>query len=263
MNLHLTGKAALVCGASAGIGRAIAEELAAEGADVILCARREGPLQEAAAAIAREHGVRTLAIAADVSKRDDIARLVETAEAQFERIDILISNSGGPPSGRFGDLTAEHWRAAADLLLFSAVELARAVLPGMQRNRWGRIIHVVSTSVKEPIDGLMLSNSLRSAVIGFAKTLAHEVGAHGVTVNNILPGYTDTERLGSLAQAVAKREGITPEEAFHRWRTGTPIGRLVEPREIGALAAFLASDRAGAITGTSIAVDGGRTRSLL
>jgi 3-oxoacyl-[acyl-carrier protein] reductase len=263
MNLHLTGKTALVCGASAGIGRAIAEELAAEGADVVLSARREGPLKEAADAIARDHGVRTLAVSADVSKRDDIARLVETVEAQFERVDILISNSGGPPSGRFGDLTPDHWRAAADLLLFSAVELARAVLPGMQRNGWGRIIHVASTSVKEPVDGLMLSNSLRSAVIGFAKTLASEVGAHGVTVNNILPGYTDTERLGALADAVAKREGCTPEEAYQRWRTGTPIGRLVEPREIGALAAFLASERAGAITGASIAVDGGRTRSML
>jgi len=263
MDLHLTGKTALVCGASAGIGRAIAEELAAEGAHVALCARRDGPLQEAAEAIERAHGVRTIAISADVAKRDDIARLVETVEGEFERVDILVSNSGGPPSGRFGDLTPEQWRAAADLLLFSAVELARAVLPGMERAGWGRIIHVASTSVKEPIDGLMLSNSLRSAVIGFAKTLANEVGAHGVTVNNILPGYTDTDRLGALADAVATREGIAPEQAFERWRSGTPIGRLVEPREIGALAAFLASERAGAITGSSIAVDGGRTRSAV
>ena len=263
MDLHLTGKTALVCGASAGIGRAIAEELAAEGAHVALCARRDGPLQEAAEAIERVHGVRTIAISADVSKRDDITRLVETVEGEFERVDILVSNSGGPPSGRFGDLTPEQWRAAADLLLFSAVELARAVLPGMERARWGRIIHVASTSVKEPIDGLMLSNSVRSAVIGFAKTLANEVGAHGVTVNNILPGYTDTDRLGVLADAIAEREGVTPQDAYDRWRTGTPIGRLVEPREIGALAAFLASERAGAITGSSIAVDGGRTRSML
>jgi 3-oxoacyl-[acyl-carrier protein] reductase len=178
-------------------------------------------------------------------------------------VDILVTNSGGPPSGPFESLTPEMWDAATSLLLTSAVGLARALLPGMKERKWGRILNVTSIAVKQPIDGLMLSNSLRAAVTGFARTLANEVAPFKVTVNNIMPGYTRTDRVAELARASGARSGATANDTFAKWEKEIPIGRLGEPRELAALAAFLASERASYITGSSIAVDGGWIRSLL
>jgi 3-oxoacyl-[acyl-carrier protein] reductase len=155
------------------------------------------------------------------------------------------------------------WQKAAELTLFAPVEFARLVLPGMKERRWGRIMNVTSIAVKQPVENLMLSNSLRAAVTGWARTLANEVGSSGVTVNNLIPGYTRTERVEELSEVISKREGITREQAFARWEREIPIGRLGEPREFAALAAFIASERAGYITGQSIAVDGGWIKSLL
>ena len=202
-------------------------------------------------------------VAADVSDPEDAARVVKVALDEFGQVDILVTNSGGPPTGRFESLTPEMWDAATRLLLKSAVELTRAVLPGMKERRWGRILNVTSIAAKQPIEGLMLSNSLRAAVIGFARTLANEVAPFGVTVNNLLPGYTRTDRVQELARAASGKAGASDTDMVSKWEKEIPMGRLGEPREFAALAAFLASERASYITGSSIAVDGGWIRSLL
>ena len=263
MDLGLNGKIALVAAASKGLGRAVAEELAAEGASLVLCARGNDELQATCAAIAAAHGVPVLGIAADVAVAADVARVVQAAQARFGRIDVLVTNAGGPPAGTFDTLSPEMWQSATQLLLTSVVELTRAVLPGMKERGWGRILNITSISVKQPVANLMLSNSLRAAVTGMARTLATEVAPFGVTVNNILPGYTRTERVVSLAEAAAAREGISAAAATARWEAEIPMRRLGEPREFAALAAFLCSERASYITGTSVPVDGGWIRSLL
>lgn len=263
MDLGLKDRVALVAASSRGLGRAVAAELAHEGAALVLCARGEAALAQAKEAIERETGARVVAIPADVSEPEGVERAVEAGLRAFGRIDILVTNTGGPPAGPFESHPPEAWHAATRLLLDSVVHLTRAVLPGMKERRWGRIINVTSIAVKQPVDGLILSNSLRAAVTGLARTLANEVAPYGVTVNNVMPGYTRTERLVELAAATAAREGIAPGEAYARWERQIPLGRLAEPREFAAMVAFLASERAGYITGTSIPVDGGWIRSLL
>ena len=263
MDLGLRGKVALVAASSKGLGRAVAEELAAEGAQLVMCARGKDALDQTADSIRQKTGVKVVAVAADVSASSDAARVVKAAFDEFGRVDILVTNSGGPPSGPFESFTAEMWETATRLLLKSAVELTRAVLPGMKERRWGRILNVTSIAAKQPIEGLMLSNSLRAAVIGFARTLANEVAPFGVTVNNLLPGYTRTDRVQELARAAAGKAGAANTDIVAKWEKEIPMGRLGEPREFAALAAFLASDRASYITGSSIAVDGGWIRSLL
>lgn len=262
MDLGLKDKVAFVAAGSRGLGRAIAEELGAEGASLILCARDGETLAETAAAIAEKTNAHVLAVPADVTSAADIKRVVESGIARFDRIDILVTNAGGPPAGTFEQLTQEQWERGVRLTLFSAVELARQVLPGMKQRRWGRILNVTSIAVKQPVENLLLSNSLRAAVTGFARTLANEVAPHGVTVNNILPGYTRTERLEELANMMAEKQGISAAEFRARWEREIPMGRLGEPRELAAMAAFLVSERASYITGASIQVDGGWIRSL-
>lgn len=263
MDLGLKDKVALVAASSRGLGRAVAQELAAEGAALIICGRDAKFLDETRASIAQQTGARLLAVSADVARRDDITRVVSSGTEQFGRIDILVTNAGGPPAGKFEQLTQEQWEQAVNLTLFSATELVRQVLPGMKARRWGRILNITSIAVKQPVDNLILSNSLRAAVTGFARTLANEVAADGVTVNNILPGYTRTERVEELANMMAAKQGITPWEFKAKWEREIPMGRLGEPREFAALAAFLVSERASYITGTSVQVDGGWIRSLL
>jgi 3-oxoacyl-[acyl-carrier protein] reductase len=263
MDLGLQGKIALVAASSKGLGRAVAEELATEGAHLVLCARGKETLDRTADEIRQRAGVKVLAVAADVSDAGYAARVSRAAFDEFERVDILVTNSGGPPSGVFESFTPEAWDQATRLLLTSAVELTRAVLPGMKERRWGRILNVTSIAAKQPIEGLMLSNSLRAAVIGFARTLATEVAAFGITVNNLLPGYTRTDRVQQLARAAGASTAGAGTDIVSKWEREIPMGRLGEPREFAALAAFLASDRASYITGSSIAVDGGWIRSLL
>ncbi len=262
MDLGLTGKVALVAGSSRGLGRAIAEELAAEGVSLVLCARREDSLQDARAAI-EQHGARAVAVAADLAEPAQVERVVEAGMREFGRIDILVTNAGGPHAGPFEQHSPEAWDRAVQLTLGSVLNLTRAVLPGMKERRWGRILNVTSIAVKQPVEGLILSNSVRAAVTGFARTLANEIAPWGITVNNVLPGYTRTERLDELAAANSKAKGISPEEARAAWEAQIPMGRLGEPREFAALVTFLASERASYITGTSITVDGGWVRSLL
>ena len=262
MDLGLRDRVAIVAAGSKGLGRAIAEELAAEGARVVIAARGQAALDVACAAI-RARGGRAHGVVGDVSVAADVDRVVAEAGRVFGPVDILVTNSGGPPSGAFDRLTPQDWDAATRTLLTSAVGFARAVLPDMRARRWGRILNITSIAAKQPVDGLMLSNSLRAAVIGFARTLANEVAAEGITVNNLLPGYTRTERVVELAEERAAAEQTTPAAIAGRWEQEIPMRRLGEPCELAALAAFLASDRASYITGQSIAVDGGWIKGLM
>jgi len=259
VNLGLDDKVALVCGASRGLGRAIAEELAAEGASLAVCSRDRERLEAAAA----ELGPEVLAVPADLAVPGEPTRVVEATLQRLGRLDVLVANTGGPPAGTHETLSLDDWDRATALLLRSTVELATAALPAMKERRWGRILAVTSVAVKQPVDNLILSNSLRAAVTGFAKTLAREVAPHGITVNTILPGYTATERVTELNRANAEREGVDPAEIQARLEASIPLGRLAEPEELAALAAFLASERAAYITGGAFAVDGGWLRGLL
>jgi 3-oxoacyl-[acyl-carrier protein] reductase len=199
----------------------------------------------------------------DVTKEDAVHRFVAEVEKKFRRVDICVTNAGGPPSKKFVDTTLEEWRTAVDLTLMSAVYFAREVLPRMQKRGWGRFLTITSVSVKQPIEGLLLSNSLRAAVTGLAKTLANEFGASGITVNNVCPGYTRTARLDDLGAKLAKATGKTLGDVIQRWSSEVPIGRIARPEEFAALVAFLASERASSINGTTIPVDGGWIKGLL
>ncbi|HVF39792.1 MAG TPA: SDR family oxidoreductase [Gemmatimonadaceae bacterium] len=263
MDLGIAGKVALVAGSSKGLGRAIAEELAREGASLIICSRGEDALIAARDSIVATTGAQVLAVPADVSISSDIQNVVSRGNEHFGRIDILVTNAGGPPSATFENLDSTKWEDAVRLTLMSVVELCSATVPAMKERGWGRVINVTSIAVKQPVAGLMLSNSLRSAVTGFARTLANEVATSGVTVNNVMPGYTQTERVEQLAAAAASREGTTADAARAKWEGEIPMRRLGRPEELAALVAFLASERAGYITGSSIAVDGGWIRGLL
>lgn len=263
MDLGLKGKVAIVAASSRGLGRAVAEELAAEGASLILCARNGPALAETVNTIIRQTGADVLAVTGDVAVASDVSRIVALGTERFGQIDILVTNAGGPPAGTFESITAEQWEEAVRLTLFSVIELTRQVLPGMKERGWGRILNITSIAVKQPVENLLLSNSLRAGVTGFARTLANEVATAGITVNNILPGYTRTERVEELASMMAEKQGITPAEFKGRWEQEIPMKRLGEPREFAALAAFLVSERASYITGTSVQVDGGWIRSLL
>jgi 3-oxoacyl-[acyl-carrier protein] reductase len=263
MNLGLGGKVALVAGSSRGLGRACAHALAAEGCAVVLCARDRATIEEAAAAVGNDTGSDTLGVPCDLTDPEDVARLVRAAQDRFGGIHVLVTNTGGPPAGAFEAHTPETWRNAVAQNLESVLNLVRGVLPGMKKRRWGRIVNITSIAVKQPVDGLILSNSIRAAVTGFARTLANEVAAEGITVNNVMPGYTRTERLVQLAEHNAGQRGTDVSAAYAQWENEIPMRRLGEPEELAALVAFLASERAAYITGTSIPVDGGWIRSLL
>lgn len=262
MDFGLQGKVALVAASSKGLGRAIAEELGAEGCDLLLCARGRQALESTRDAIARATSRHVVSVVADLSVADDVQRVVEAALDAFGHVDVLVTNAGGPPAGTFETLSADDWDAAVQLTLMSALRLTRGVLGGMLEQGWGRIINITSLTVKQPADNLILSNSIRAAVTGFARTLANEVATRGVTVNNVIPGYILTDRVTSLARMNAEIGGTTPEQELAKAERRIPMGRMGEPRELAALVAFLASDRASYITGTSVAADGGYIRSL-
>jgi 3-oxoacyl-[acyl-carrier protein] reductase len=263
MDLGIEGKVALIAAASKGLGRAVAEELGAEGARLVICARGGDALAAARDEIAERTRAEVHAVVADVATLAGIELVARAARTAYGQVDILVNNAGGPPSGPFEKHPCEAWESAVHLTLRSAVELTRCVLPGMRERKWGRVLNITSIAVKQPVDGLMLSNSLRAAVTGWARTLANEVAREGVTVNNVLPGYTRTDRVAELNAARAKSEGIEIEEIQRRIEGQIPMRRLGEPREFAAMVAFLASDRASYITGQSIAVDGGWIRSLV
>lgn len=262
MDLGLSGRRALVCGASMGLGRAIAEALAVEGAELTVVSRSQERITTAARGISDATGAAVHPVAANLSEPDDVKTAVATAREAMGRIDILVTNTGGPPSGPFEDHSPEVWREAIAQNFESVVNLTREILPGMKERGWGRVVNVTSISVKQPVAGLILSNSLRAGVTGFAKTISNEAAPFGVTVNNVLPGFTRTERLVELADAVAGRTGRTREDVYAAWESEIPLGRLAEPAELAAMAAFLCSEKAAYITGQSVAVDGGWIKGL-
>lgn len=263
MDLGIKGRVAIVAAASEGLGLAVATELAREGAEVAICSRTAAKLEKAAAGIARAAGREVFHQALDVTDELRVAAFVEEVERHFGRVDICVTNTGGPPAKKFLELSTADWRAAVDQMLLSAVFFAREVLPRMRKRRWGRLVTITSVTVKQPLDGLLLSNSVRAAVAGLARTLANEFGPDNITVNNVCPGYTRTERLNQLAETLGRAGGIPPQDIFDRWTAQVPLGRLGAPEEFAAVVAFLCSERASYINGATIAVDGGLVRSLL
>jgi 3-oxoacyl-[acyl-carrier protein] reductase len=263
MDLGLGGKVAIVAAASTGLGFAVAQELAREGAHLAICARTASALQSAASNIQKQTGREVFHQSVNVTDASAVAQFVAAVESRFGRVDICVTNSGGPPSKMFEETRNEAWKAAIDLLLMGAVNFARETLPRMKKNKWGRLITITSYAVKQPVDGLLLSNSIRAAVTGLARTLANEYGPFGITVNNVCPGYTRTERLNELVDAISARTGANSQQVYSGWERQIPAGRIGTPEEFAAVVAFLASERASYVNGTSIAVDGGIVRGLL
>lgn len=261
--MPLTGKCAIVCAASKGLGKASALALARAGARIAICARGRDALEAAAAEIRTSGGSLVVPVVADVARAEDVQRLVATAAAELGGIDVLVTNTGGPRSGSFESISDDDWIESFDSLVMSVVRLCRAVIPHMRERGGGRIIHVTSVSVKQPIDGLVLSNALRAAVTGLSRTLANELARDRILVNCIAPGYTATDRVVHLNEAAASREGVAPEEVQARLERQIPLGRLGTPEEFGAAVAFLASPAASFITGVTLQVDGGYVKGLL
>ena len=254
MDLGIQNKVALVAASSKGLGKAVAIELAKEGAHVIINGRNEISLQATAKEIENLSQHSVLPIQGDLTDSRQRNELIQQALNRYGNIDILVTNGGGPPTGKFEDFTQEDWDQAYKQLLASTVGLIRNSLPGMKKTQWGRIITITSQAIKQPVDNLILSNSVRASIAGLVKTLSNEVGSYNITVNNVMPGYTKTERLTKLSEA---------NPLFAKAAETVPLGRFAEPEEFAAAVAFLASTRASYITGISLAVDGGWIKNVL
>lgn len=264
MDLGLTGSVALVAAASRGLGFACARELAREGCRVALFSRGREAIARAAAAIAEETGAEVLPLVADVTDPDAAARVVDQVRERWGRLDVLVNNSGGPRAGTFDDLAVEDFAAAAELLLLNAVRLTKRALPLIRAGgRGGRILTITSSSVREVVPNLMLSNAVRAAVVGWSKTLAREVASEGITVNCVAPGTIQTERIDELVAANAERQGASPERVREAMLAAQPAGRFGDPEEFAAAVAFLASARASFVSGTTLYVDGATTRTVV
>lgn len=262
MDLNLKGKSALVCGSTQGIGKAIAEELANLGCSVTLCARNESKLEEVKGSLFQGSGQKHQVLVADFAKPNELKSTIDSHLADGNAYHILINNTGGPPGGQAIDADLEAFRIAFNQHLICNQILAQACVPGMKEAGFGRIINVISTSVKMPIQGLGVSNTIRGAVANWSKTLANELGQFGITVNNVLPGATSTQRLSSIIENKATKTGKTVEEVEMEMKSEIPARRFAGVDEVAAAAAFLASPAAGYINGINVPVDGGRTGCL-
>ena len=263
MDFGLKDKVAVIGGASKGLGRACAEVLAEEGMKLVICSRSQASIDEAAAAIKKNTGVEVLAFAGDLDQHATIKELFAATLKKFDRVDVLISNSGGPPLAKAVDATEEQWAVAVQRSLLFFARMAREALPPMRAQKFGRIINILASTIYQPIPNLALSGATRMGVVAYAKSLADEVGRDGILVNNIAPGSLLSERMLGNVQARAKELGVTLEKALEERARETAVGRIGEPRELANLAAFLASGKSSYITGTTIRVDGGLVRSVL
>ncbi|BAZ50628.1 SDR family oxidoreductase [Nostoc ellipsosporum NOK] len=256
MDLQLTGKVALVTAASKGLGEATARQFAREGAKVAICARSE-LVDKAAAKIENETGTEVLAVRADVTQQADIERVINTTVEKFGSLDILVTNAGGPPAGTFDDTDIAAWEAAVNLNLLSAVRLIQYALPHLRKSTTSAILTITSTSTKQPVKNLVLSNSIRLAVIGLTKTLSQELGSDRIRVNSILPGWTYTERVEELITARIAKSGQTKEAEIASVNAAIPLGRMGTPEEFANVAVFLCSPAASYVNGVMLQVDGG------
>ncbi|MCH7722348.1 MAG: SDR family oxidoreductase [Bacteroidetes bacterium] len=261
MQFGLKGKTALITASSKGIGRSVAEGFASEGCNVAICSRTRSDLLATSKELKDKYNIDPLWCVCDLNKSSDIENTFKAVINEFGSIDVLVNNCGGPVTGYFNNLEEEDWNYAFEQVLMSVVRFSKLVLPKMIKNEWGRIINITSISVKQPVDKLMLSNSFRAGVTGFAKSLSNEVARHKITINNVAPGFTLTNRLYELAVEQAKDKGISHEEALANMAKQIPINRLSAPEEIASVVLFLASKQASYVTGITIQVDGGYTKS--
>jgi 3-oxoacyl-[acyl-carrier protein] reductase len=263
MNLGLKGKVAIVAASSKGMGEATAMALAAEGARITMCARGVDALAKAAQDVQDRHQADVLAVPADVTRYDDVKRVVQETVGRWGTVNILVNNAGGPPPGTFADVDDSAWQSAFELNLLSTIRFIREVVPHMRKAGGGAIINIQSVSVKEPIDNLILSNSIRSGVNGLAKSLSRELAKDRIRVNTVLPGAIQTDRLRQVIAGQAQRQGRSVEEIRRTWEGEIPLGRLGESEDVADMIVFLASERANYVTGVTVQVDGGRVRSMI
>lgn len=263
MDLGIAEKVAIITGSSQGIGKAIATGIAKEGAKVAICARNEDKLKKTAKEIESLTGSQVLPVQTDLTNKEDIKSLVETTAKKLGGVDILVNNTGGPPSALFAETSEEDWRNAVDSLLMSVANCCKEVIPYMKKHKWGRIINMTSFAVKQPAERLILSNSVRAAVLGLTKTLSNELAEYGILVNAVCPGWTLTRRVEELAKSTADKTGKKYEAIIANWADNIPLKRLAKPEEIANLVVFLASEKASYITGAVVQVDGGFIKSLL
>ena len=262
MDLSIKGKNAIVCASSQGLGKAAAIDLAKEGVNLAICSRNQEKVNHVKGEIEKISDVKVVAIEADLSSDKDINNLFEKAKEELNTIEILINNNGGPPPSIFEELTDEDWQRTFNATMMSAIRLSKLVLPDMKKNKWGRIINISSVSVKTPVNGLFLSNSIRMGVLGWAKALSDEVAPHGVTVNSVCPGTTKTERIEQILNAQSESSGKDKSEIEEAMANSIPMLRIGEATDLSALITFLASEKANYMTGLAVQVDGGSARTF-
>lgn len=263
MDLGIKNRVAIVTGSSQGIGKAIAHGLAKEGAKLTICARNEEMLSETASEIESLTGTQVLPVRANLMSKEDIRLMVEKTVETFGNVDILVNNTGGPPSALFLETSDNDWQEAVNSLLMSVIDCCREAIPYMKENKWGRIISMTSFAAKQPAERLILSNAVRAGVLGLTKTLSNELAEYGVLVNAVCPGWTLTSRVKELAKSTAGNTGKNYKDVIAEWADSIPLKRLAQPEEIANLVVFLSSERASYITGAVIQVDGGFIKSLL
>jgi 3-oxoacyl-[acyl-carrier protein] reductase len=263
MELGITGRSAAVAASSRGLGFAAALELSREGALVGICSRDKKRIEKAAAEIHAETGGKVLPFVADVSKEKEAGDFVRKIAEGFGRLDILVTNAGGPPPGGVEELELAGVKSAFNLTLLSTVAMIKASIPIMRQNGWGRIVNITSITVKQPEVRLLMSNMMRAGIVGFSKSISQELARENILINNVAPGHTRTERLSELADDLARRQNVEPSEIFAGWEAAIPMGRLGEPVELAKVIAFLASECSSYITGSTIQVDGGRVKGIL
>jgi len=262
MDLSIKGRNAIVCASSQGLGKSAAIDLAKEGVNIAICSRNQEKIDLVKNEIENISDVKVVAIQADLSLEKDIDTLFNKAKEELKTIDILINNNGGPPPSTFEDLTDEDWQKAFNSTMMSAIRLSKLVLPDMKKNKWGRIINISSVSVKTPVNGLFLSNSIRMGVLGWAKALSDEVAPHGITVNSVCPGTTKTERIEQILNAQSESSGKDKSEIEEAMANSIPMLRIGEASDLSALITFLASEKASYMTGLAVQVDGGSARTF-